>query len=174
MIMTWSSSDSETCTHWSNINIKKGPYNEPFLFLLQNIVISTTRTVEGKKSDTCPIPPYHLSHPYLLLPSFALPSFPCPLPSSPPPCHLPSALTFSHSPSPSPTLPPGRWRSWLSHLSNTQKVLSSNLGRLIFLTHFVREMNSFRSGDEDMGRLTLVAPGRLIFVRAWAELTEPT
>ena len=27
----------------------------------------------------------------------------------------------------------GRWRSWLSHLSNTQKVLSSNLGRLIFL-----------------------------------------
>ena len=26
----------------------------------------------------------------------------------------------------------GRWRSWLSHLSNTQKVLSSNLGRLIF------------------------------------------
>ncbi len=25
----------------------------------------------------------------------------------------------------------GRWRSWLSHLSNTQKVLSSNLGRLI-------------------------------------------
>ena len=29
-------------------------------------------------------------------------------------------------------LPTGRWRSWLSHLSNTQKVLSSNLGRLIF------------------------------------------
>ena len=26
----------------------------------------------------------------------------------------------------------GRWRSWLSHLSNTQKVLSSNLGRLTF------------------------------------------
>ena len=26
----------------------------------------------------------------------------------------------------------GRWRSWLSHLSNTQKVLSSNLGRLMF------------------------------------------
>ena len=26
----------------------------------------------------------------------------------------------------------GRWRSWLSHLSNTQKVLSSNLGRLNF------------------------------------------
>ena len=25
----------------------------------------------------------------------------------------------------------GRWRSWLSHLSNTQKVLSSNLGRLM-------------------------------------------
>ena len=28
----------------------------------------------------------------------------------------------------------GRWRSWLSHLSNTQKVLSSSLGRLIFLS----------------------------------------
>ncbi len=27
----------------------------------------------------------------------------------------------------------GRWRSWLSHLSNTQKVLSSNLGRLIYV-----------------------------------------
>ena len=27
----------------------------------------------------------------------------------------------------------GRWRSWLSHLSNTQKVLSSILGRLMFL-----------------------------------------
>ena len=27
----------------------------------------------------------------------------------------------------------GRWRSWLSHLSNTQKVLSSSLGRLILL-----------------------------------------
>ncbi len=26
----------------------------------------------------------------------------------------------------------GRWRSWLSHLSNTQKVLSSSLGRLIW------------------------------------------
>ena len=26
----------------------------------------------------------------------------------------------------------GRWRSWLSHLSNTQKVLSSILGRLTF------------------------------------------
>ena len=26
----------------------------------------------------------------------------------------------------------GRWRSWLSHLSNTQKVLSSILGRLIY------------------------------------------
>ena len=25
----------------------------------------------------------------------------------------------------------GRWRSWLSHLSNTQKVLSSILGQLI-------------------------------------------
>ena len=25
-----------------------------------------------------------------------------------------------------------RWRSWLSHLSNTQKVLSSSLGRLTF------------------------------------------
>ena len=30
----------------------------------------------------------------------------------------------------------GRWRSWLSHLSNTQKVLSSNLGRLIFSEFF--------------------------------------
>ena len=29
----------------------------------------------------------------------------------------------------------GRWRSWLSHLSNTQKVLSSNLGRLIRILH---------------------------------------
>ena len=29
----------------------------------------------------------------------------------------------------------GRWRSWLSHLSNTQKVLSSNLGRLIVLRY---------------------------------------
>ena len=29
------------------------------------------------------------------------------------------------------TLVVGRWRSWLSHLSNTQKVLSSSLGRLI-------------------------------------------
>ena len=28
----------------------------------------------------------------------------------------------------------GRWRSWLSHLSYTQKVLSSSLGRLIFST----------------------------------------
>ena len=28
----------------------------------------------------------------------------------------------------------GRWRSWLSHLSNTQKVLSSSLGRLIMWT----------------------------------------
>jgi hypothetical protein len=26
-----------------------------------------------------------------------------------------------------------RWRSWLSHLSNTQKVLSSSLGRIILL-----------------------------------------
>ena len=25
-----------------------------------------------------------------------------------------------------------RWRSWLSHLSNTQKVLSSSLGRINF------------------------------------------
>ncbi len=55
------------------------------------------------------------------------------------------------------TVHKGRWRSWLSHLSNTfsgivpggsQKVLSSNLGRLIFcpfcvipvLSHFVHHL----------------------------------
>ena len=31
----------------------------------------------------------------------------------------------------------GRWRSWLSHLSNTQKVLSSSLGRLTFSSIFL-------------------------------------
>ena len=36
----------------------------------------------------------------------------------------------------------GRWRSWLSHLSNTQKVLSSNLGRLnIFAPSAFRELH---------------------------------
>ena len=37
----------------------------------------------------------------------------------------------------------GRWRSWLSHLSNTQKVLSSSLGRLIF---YVYSWSSCRNG----------------------------
>ncbi len=37
----------------------------------------------------------------------------------------------------------GRWRSWLSHLSNTQKVLSSNLGRLMGQVVYILIIASF-------------------------------
>ena len=57
-----------------------------------------------------------------------------------------------------------RWRSWLSHLSNTQKVLSSSLGRIIFLTYhgilFIWEKSfwlpPWRSEDGTAGRLGLI------------------
>jgi hypothetical protein len=39
--------------------------------------------------------------------------------------------------------PSVRWRSWLSHLSNTQKVLSSSLGRIISLLIFVQRSSAY-------------------------------
>ncbi|KAI0270877.1 hypothetical protein BGY98DRAFT_232474 [Russula aff. rugulosa BPL654] len=37
-----------------------------------------------------------------------------------------------------------RWRSWLSHLSNTQKVPGSNPGRTIFLQTQIGKNSHFR------------------------------
>ena len=48
----------------------------------------------------------------------------------------------------------GRWRSWLSHLSNTtvaQKVLSSSLGRLIFF-YIVQIESSYLTFAEDFAQ----------------------
>ncbi|KAI5894798.1 uncharacterized protein SCHCODRAFT_02617817 [Schizophyllum commune H4-8] len=74
---------------------------------------------------TSPHPSLHLSLPRVFLPLFSSsPLHPITLPSMP--------AGYMRFPSPPLAVPPtGRWRSWLSHLSNTQKVLSSILGRLI-------------------------------------------
>ena len=52
----------------------------------------------------------------------------------------------------------GRWRSWLSHLSNTQKVLSSILGRLTFSAMLSLPVHGFASE-----LLVSIQPLRLIF-----------
>ncbi|KAK0442289.1 uncharacterized protein EV420DRAFT_1080408 [Desarmillaria tabescens] len=48
----------------------------------------------------------------------------------------------------------GRWRSWLSHLSNTQKVLSSSLGQLTFYPHYqdsaTNDKNQFKKCIQSM------------------------
>ena len=63
----------------------------------------------------------------------------------------------------------GRWRSWLSHLSNTQKVLSSNLGRLIA---FSRMRLLFKLTAEPIGGDVLHNQPRRLFERVLAYSTH--